>query len=135
MNATSVLCNPQSGVAYGFDCPLGSGLAVSAAGVISASALDTGATFVVASGTGACATTSTLTGGARTGSFLCTGTAGASTAVLTLPAAPHGWACFVVDITSGVVGETVAPVSTTAATLKITIATTSDVVQFSCSGY
>lgn len=96
-----------------------------------------GTTFTLGTGAGACATTSTLVGGATAGSFVCTGTAGASTQVVNLPASPqgHGWACWCNDFTSGVAGETVAPASATAATLKVTIATTSDVVQFGCIGY
>jgi len=163
--AYGLVCNQQAVVSYGYQpgCAFdNSTIVVSSTGVVSTaaaalptqtskggdvlgtngttaawvnSALDTTATFTIGSGTGACATQSTLTGGSHTGSFLCTGTAGASTAVLVLPTAPHGWSCWVSDLTSGVAGATVAPLSTTGATLKITIATTSDVVQFGCNGY
>lgn len=97
-----------------------------------------GAVFTVASGTGACATTSTLVGGSIAGSFKCTGTAGASTAVITFGsntgAPPNSTACWVNDDTSGVAGAAKTS-SLTAVTLVITIATTSDVVKFGCVGF
>lgn len=104
-------------------------------GLISVKALQSnGTTFTVGAGTGACATTSTLTGGATAGSLLCTGTAGASTIVINLPTAAHGWACWANDDTSKV--SWASGGSTTAAvTLSGTIATTSDKVAFGCMGY
>jgi hypothetical protein len=93
-----------------------------------------GTTFTLGTGTGACATTSTLTGGAIAGSFLCTGTAGASTQPITLPTAAHGWACVASDVTSGVAWAQSAT-SATGCTIKGAIATTSDVVVFSAMGY
>lgn len=97
--------------------------------------VDTGTIFTLGTGTGACGTSSTLSGGTTVGSFKCTGTAGASTQVVNLPTAPHGWSCWDSDITSGVAGAVVAPVSPTAVTLKVTVAVTSDTVQFGCLGY
>ena len=94
-----------------------------------------GTTFTLGTGTGACATTSTLTGGATTGSFLCTGTAGASTQVINLPTAPNGWECSASDVTSGVVWGQVVPVATNSAKITGTIGTTSDRVIFNCSGF
>lgn len=91
-------------------------------------------TFTLSAGTGACATTSTLTGGKIAGSFLCTGTAGASTVLVTLPTAPNGWSCWCSDVTSGVAGAQ-STTATTSATLKVTIATTSDKVVFGCMGF
>ncbi|MDR5730713.1 MAG: hypothetical protein RB191_25160, partial [Terriglobia bacterium] len=96
--------------------------------------IDAGTTFTLGTGTGACATTSTLTGGSTVGSFLCTGTAGASTQAIVLPTAPHGWACQGSDVTSGV-SFAQSATSTTGCTLKGTITTTSDVVVFSAIGY
>ena len=96
--------------------------------------IDAGTTFTLGTGTGACATTSTLTGGSTVGSFLCTGTAGASTQPIVLPTAPHGWACRAADVTSGVEWAQSAT-SATGCTVKGAIATTSDVMVFSAIGY
>lgn len=95
---------------------------------------NTSVTFTLGTGTGACATTSTLVGGATAGSFACTGTAGASTQPIVLPAAPHGWACHASDVTSGVAFAQ-STTSTTGCTVKGTTATTGDVVVFSAIGY
>lgn len=96
--------------------------------------IDAGTTFTLGTGTGACLTTSTLKGGAGTGEFLCTGTAGASTIVVNLPTTTNGWACWANDDTSNVAWS--AGGSTTSAiTLKGTIATTSDKVTFGCMGH
>lgn len=93
-----------------------------------------GTTFTLGAGTGACATSSTLTGGASGGSFLCTGTAGASTQVVNLPTAAHAWACWANDDTSKV-GWAAGAAATNAITLSGTIATTSDKVVFGCMGF
>ena len=96
-----------------------------------------GTTFTLGTGTGACATTSTLTGGASSGSFLCTGTAGASTIIVNLPTAPNGngWICGGSDITSGVAFTQVTPTATTSCKLTGTVATTSDKVGFWAFAY
>lgn len=93
-----------------------------------------GTTFTLGAGTGACATSSTLVGGAVAGTFTCTGTAGASTQVINLPAAVHGYHCSASDETSGVGW---ANMIATASTGKIsgTVATTSDVVSFYCAAF
>lgn len=93
-----------------------------------------GTTFTLGTGTGACTTTTTLTGGAAAGSFLCTGTAGASTQVVNLPTATNGWSCWAADETSGT-GWAQSAHATNSVTLKGTIATTSDRVVFGCMGY
>ena len=93
-----------------------------------------GATFTLGTGTGACATTSTLTGGVQAGSFKCTGTLGVSTQPIVLPTAPHGWACSASDVTSGTVWAQSAT-STTGCTVNGTIATSGDVVVFQATGY
>jgi hypothetical protein len=94
----------------------------------------TGTTFTLGTGTGACATSSTLTGGTQAGSFVCTGTAGASTQVINLPSAPHAWACTASDVTSGTAWSQSAA---NAGSCKIsgTIAVTSDVVVFFALAY
>lgn len=99
----------------------------------------TGTKFTAA-GTGACGTITTTLGGASAGSFLCTGTAGASTATITIAGATGntattGWVCTASDATSGVAWATSGNASTTTATIAGTIATTSDRVVFSCTGY
>src|SRR5579859_1853109 len=94
-----------------------------------------GTTFTLGTGTGACATSSTLTGGATAGSFLCTGTAGASTQVINLPAVTNGWACSASDITSGVVWAQGSPTATNSCKISGTLTTTSDKVVFAAVGY
>jgi len=96
--------------------------------------IDTGTTFTVSSGTGACASTSTLKGGSANGEFLCTGTAGASTIVVNLPTAPNGWACWANDDTSTTAWGTGSS-TTTSIKLSGTIATTGDKVTFGCTGH
>lgn len=103
----------------------------------SSSIKSVGTKFTLGTGTGACATSSTLVGGAVAGSFVCTGTAGASSQVINLPTLPSGgtsYSCTASDATSGVAWAT--QVGTTS-TGKIagTLTTTSDVVVFHCIGY
>jgi hypothetical protein len=52
------------------------------------------------SGTGACATITTVTGGAWAAQLTCTGTTGASTLVITPGVPARGWACFASDQTT-----------------------------------
>lgn len=98
--------------------------------------LDNGTTFTLGTGTGACATSSTLTGGSVTGSFKCTGTAGSSTQIINMPSgvAKNGWHCSASDATSGVAWANEVD-STSAAKIAGTITTTSDVVTFHCDAY
>lgn len=95
--------------------------------------LDEGTKFT-ATGTGACATTSTLTGGTSVGSAVCTGATGASTLVITLPSAPNGiWICKAIDktTTANTISETA--YTATSATLSGTV-TANDVIAFACMG-
>jgi hypothetical protein len=94
-----------------------------------------GATFTVASGTGACATTSTLTGGGTVGQFTCTGTTGASTATLTFTNVAHGYSCSGRDVTTPTTVTQTGAISTTSVTLTLTSVTANDVIQFGCLGY
>ena len=96
--------------------------------------LSTSTTFTLSTGTGACATSGTLTGNSTAGSFVCTGTAGASTQIITLPTSAHGWACSASDVTSGVAWAQ-SGTSATTCTIKGAIATTADVVVFQAQGY
>lgn len=97
--------------------------------------LSSGTPFTVASGTGACATTSTVVGGPQSGKFTCTGTTGASTATLTLSAATHEYTCWGRDITTPTTLTQTGAVSTTSVTLTMTAVATNDVIQFGCLGY
>jgi hypothetical protein len=94
-----------------------------------------GTTFAFASGTGACATTSTLVGGAQAGHLTCTGTTGASTVTLTLAATTTSWSCVGRDITTPTTVTQTGALSTTAITLTFTSVSASDVVEFHCLGY
>jgi len=94
-----------------------------------------GVRFTLGTGTGGCATASGLTGGAVVGSFKCTGTAGISTQIISLPKSTNGYVCTGGDATSGVAW---ANLIGSASTGKITGTLTSsgDTVAFSClSGY
>ena len=121
-NAYSSVCNGQTGPAYGAACalyqePPGAALATFGAG------------------TGACLTApSSILGGTTAGSFVCLGTAGASTLIVNLPAAPHGWVCGGSDSVTGanVTSETVVAGS---AKLIFTSTTNTDVIAWSCRGY
>lgn len=93
---------------------------------------DTGTTFTIASGTGACATTTTLTGGTAIGSFVCSGTSGVSTAVITLPTANNGiWICKSLDKTTSADTFQQTTWTSTSATLGGTIVS-GDVIGFMC---
>jgi hypothetical protein len=94
-----------------------------------------GTAFAIASGTGACATTSTIVGGVQAGHFTCTGTTGASTVTLTLAATTNSWSCVGRDITTPTGVTQTGALSTTAVTLTLTSVTASDVVEFHCLGY
>lgn len=98
-----------------------------------------GSTFTLGTGTGACASTSTLAGGAAVGTFVCTGTAGASTIVINIPTAPaptHGWNCTSSqDQTSGVLWVQVPPISTSSCKISGTLTTSGDTVSFNARGY
>lgn len=61
--------------------------------------LSNGTKFTLSSGTGGCATSGTLVGGATAGKFNCTSGAAASTIIINLPTAPNGWACSGSDLT------------------------------------
>jgi hypothetical protein len=115
---------------------LGTGVATALASAPVTYLIDTGTTFSLGTGTGTCATTSTLTGGAAAGSFVCTGTSGASTIIINLPTAPHGWACHGNDLTTP--ADTMRQQATgsgaSAAELTGTIVA-SDSINFACVGY
>jgi hypothetical protein len=95
--------------------------------------ISAGTTFSVASGTGACATTGTIVGGAIAGNFTCTGTTGASTVTLTLPSVTHGYVCYGRDVTTPTALTQTGAISTTSVTLTMTSVSANDVIQFGCS--
>lgn len=70
-------------------------------------------TFTLGTGTGSCATTSTLVGVTLVGKFTCTGTGGAFTQVINLSTAADGWACSGSDLSSGTAWAQVASTTTT----------------------
>ena len=147
---TNMTGTPSSiGLANGTGLPL-TGLATQAANTVVMNAtgstasptavatvsylIDAGTTFTLGSGTGACATTSTLTGGTAVGSYKCTGTTGASTQVVTLPTTTNGWVCDFHDITTSADTEVQSASSTTSATMSGTVAA-NDVIYFKCAGF
>ncbi len=95
--------------------------------------VDTGTAFTLGTGTGACATDSVVAAGAANGEVTCTGTTGASTLVVNLPTATHGWACSASDITQ----KTTLPESaftTTSATVSGSVTASDDIV-LACTGF
>lgn len=110
--------------------------AVQASGAVNVGGVlkSNGTTFTLGTGTGACATSSTLVGGEIAGSFKCTGTAGASTQIINLPVTSNGFHCSASDATSGVAW---ANQIGSASTGKIagSVATSGDVITFFCMGY
>jgi hypothetical protein len=96
----------------------------------------TGTIFTIASGTGACATTSTKLGGSWAGSFVCTGTTGASTVTLTLSKTNNSYNCAGMrDITNPTTITQTNAVSTSSVTFTMTSVTANDVIEFHCVGY
>lgn len=86
-------------------------------------------TFTIASG---CGSTTSLTGGGTTGSFVVGQTS--CIPVITLPTAPNGWWCSAHDITHSADTFTQTAKSTTSCTLSATVSA-SDVVVFHAEGY
>jgi len=94
-----------------------------------------GGTAATLSGTGACASRSTQSGGAAAGQITCTGTTGASTLTITPGAtAANGWSCWASDITHTLAGSQSAA-STTAPVMTFSSVTANDVVTFGCMAY
>jgi hypothetical protein len=90
-----------------------------------------GTTFSIASG---CGTPSSLTGGATTGSFVANTTS--CSPVLTLPTAPHGWWCNMIDVTHPADTFTETAKSATSCTMTVASAvSTSDVILFHAEAY
>lgn len=130
INTSNQLVLGLTGVAA--DVIGGAGIPVQAHGPLESIA---GTQFTVASGTGACATTSTLHGGVQAGDLTCTGTTGASTVTLTLDAANIAYSCWGRDVTNATTVTQTGAKSTTSVTLTMTSVTTNDVLQFGCLGY
>jgi hypothetical protein len=99
-------------------------------------ALEAAGTAATLTGTGACATIITQSGGLWAGSAKCTGTTGASTLTITPgPTAPNGWVCNVQDETTRANLFRQTSHSTTACTLTITSVTQNDVFVFSAIAF
>jgi hypothetical protein len=95
-----------------------------------------GFVFSVSSGTGACATTSAVSGGKWAGKFTCTGTTGASTITLGLSDyAKTEHVCFGRDVTTPTTMTQTGAISTTAVTFTMTSVTANDVLEFACLAY
>lgn len=123
-----------SGVSDGILTLTASGTQISGAFAVSGALNSNGTTFTLGAGTGACATSSTLVGGAIAGSFKCTGTAGAATQIINLPVTTNGSHCSASDATSGVAWANEIGSATTGK-IAGTVATSGDVITFSCMGY
>ena len=92
-------------------------------------------TAATLSGTGACATITTQTGGSWSGSGKCTGTTGASTFVIQAGlTASNGYSCFGSDITAGTALAQSAS-STTTCTLKAATVTANDFLTFTVNAF
>lgn len=92
--------------------------------------------FVVASGTGTCTATGTLSPDIQSGTFACTtGGTAASTVTLTLVAARHGYSCWGRDVTNATTVTQTGAVSTTSVTLTLASVVSNDVIQFGCLDY
>lgn len=126
--------------AYGFVCSNGNSAGFPAVGGTGcAQNVDQTPIFTLSGGTGSCATTGTLKGGGSHGSFVCTGTAGAGTVVVTIAGAsgqtaPNGWVCGGNDVTQGT-AVTQSASTTTTATLKLTTVVNTDTINFDCTGF
>jgi hypothetical protein len=93
-----------------------------------------GTIFTLSSGTGGCATSGTLVGGSTAGSFQCTTTAGASTIVINLPTAKHGWVCAGNDVTDSLVFVQTAS-SATSCTISVTTGSNPATLNFLAIGF
>jgi hypothetical protein len=115
---------------------VGNGTDGDVSGMIQAAALESGGSNAALTGTGACATFSTQTGGAMSGRFTCTGTTGASTITITPgKTAANGWWCLVQDETTR--ANLAQQTSTVAAscTLTATSITQNDVLVFHVTAF
>jgi hypothetical protein len=82
-----------------------------------------------------CGTISATAGGATAGTFT-TNTTGTCAASFTMPTAPHGWSCFVQDITKHVVTNILIQTGSTVSSCAVTGTTAaSDVLTFFAVGY
>lgn len=87
------------------------------------------------SGTGACASRDSQSGGATAGQVQCTGTTGPSTLTITTGStAPHGWSCWASDITHTSAGSQ-STASARAPVISFTSVTANDVLTFGCLAY
>lgn len=115
---------------------VGNGTTGNTTGKITAAAFVSGGAAAGLTGTGACATISTQTGGSMAGRATCTGTTGASTFTITPgTTAPNGWVCNVQDQTTR--ANLLQQTATVAAscTLTATSVTQNDVVVFTAIAF
>ena len=112
------------------------GTTINASGLLTAAGtVSGGTTFTIASGCGSGGTApSSLTGGKATGSFVANATA--CSPVLTLPTAPHGWWCNLIDLTHPADTFTETGESSTTCTMTVASAVTAlDVLIFHAEAY
>jgi len=115
---------------------VGNGTTGNTTGMVKAAAFISGGTAATITGTGACATLSTQTGGATVGRITCTGVTAASTLIITPgKTAPNGWVCMVQDQTTRANALQQTSTTTTACTLTATSVTQNDVMVFSATAF
>jgi hypothetical protein len=121
----------QSGVGGGGQSNVGG-----SGGGINTPFIQSSGTAAVITGTGACATVSTQSGGAWSGRITCTGATAASTFVITPGfTANNGWICSVYDETTRANAIQQTSTTTTACTSTATSVTTGDVVVFTAFAF
>lgn len=137
--AGAVPCSSSSISMTGYD---GSNVAHTATvqadsnGNVSSTPIIAGGAAAGLSGTGACATITTQSGGSWAGSAKCTGTTGASTLTITPgTTAAHGWVCDVQDETTRANLFQQTSHTTTTCVLTITSVTQNDVFVFTATAF
>jgi len=122
------MCPGQSGL----DCPV-SGQPTFKFGT---GGMIAGGTAAALTGTGACATITTQTGGSWGGRATCTGVTAASTFIITPgTTAPNGWSCEAFDQTTRANLLQQTSTTATACTLTATSITQNDVIVFRATGF
>jgi len=114
----------------------GTGAAGNTAGSFRAASFISGGAAATLTGTGACATFSTQTGGSMAGRATCTAATAASTLTITPgTTAPNGWICYVQDQTTRANLLQQTSNTTTACTLTATSVTQNDVFVFTAIAF
>lgn len=115
---------------------VGNGTAADVSGTIKTAALLSGGAAAGLTGTGACATINTQSGGSLAGTGKCTGVTAASTLTITPgTTAPTGWVCYVQDQTTRANLFQQTSNNQTTCVLTVTSVTQNDVFVFSAIAY